>query len=294
VTGSEAKSHRLPREVVVDGATIRYDVRGSGPTELLLVHGHAAHHVWWHLVAPRLEENHRVVRLDLSGHGDSDHRDDYPPDVRTRELLAVLDAVDARHPVVVGHSMGGRVAVVAGAEHPDRIAGLVLVDTTIRPPGQHRPPVERGDVLGLVYPTREDALARFRLRPPQPHPAAEVLAPVADYSLREVPGGWAWKHDQNGSIRVDDAMVHDCATRLRIPVAFLYGADSGLVDESMTEQVSRIVPASLRIRRVPGAAHHVPLDAPEETARLVSDSAAWILSTRPDVGSGPDERGATP
>jgi pimeloyl-ACP methyl ester carboxylesterase len=278
-------SHRLRHAVVVDGAMIRYDARGTGPGDVLLVHGHSAHHMWWHLVAPELERTHRVIRMDLSGHGDSDHRDDYSPAIRVRELVAVLDAVGADRPVIVGHSMGGRLAVVAGAERPDRIAGLVLLDTSIRPPGEQIPPSTRAGVRGLTYPTREDALARFRLKPPQPHPPAEVLAPVADYSLRDVGGGWAWKHDQRGYLGVDDAFTHDCAERLQLPVAYLYGEQSDIVDQPMAAYVRTVVPGPVRVTAVTNAAHHVPLDAPAETARLVEQSVAWILAeTQRDVG----------
>ncbi|OMQ14825.1 alpha/beta hydrolase, partial [Modestobacter sp. VKM Ac-2676] len=62
-----------------------------------------------------------MVALDLTGHGDSDHRTDYDPLVWAREVVAVAAATGLDRPVVIGHSMGGWVAVTAGVEHPAEV-----------------------------------------------------------------------------------------------------------------------------------------------------------------------------
>jgi len=183
----------LADQVVVDGVPIRYAVSGSGKRDVLLVHGYRAHHLWWYRMLPALEERWRVIRLDISGHGDSGHRDRYDVDTWAAELIAVLDAAGSRHALLVGHSMGGGIAAVAGATHPERFGGVVLLDTMLRPPGPRPLPRQRQRSLlpgrEIVYGSREEAVTQFRLKPLQPEPQAEVVRPVADYAVRPSTNG---------------------------------------------------------------------------------------------------------
>lgn len=95
-------------KVEVDGATIAYRAWGeSGRPGIVLVHGGMAHSRWWDHIGPQLAAGRRVVALDLSGHGDSDHREHYGLDTWVGEVLAVAAAGGiAGAPVLVGHSMG--------------------------------------------------------------------------------------------------------------------------------------------------------------------------------------------
>ena len=86
--------------------------------------------IWKHM-APDLEARGRVTRIDQRGHGQSGA----PPGPYTRadlaaDVLAVLDAEGINQTILVGHSMGGIVAMEAALAYPDRIAGLVLIGTT--------------------------------------------------------------------------------------------------------------------------------------------------------------------
>src|SRR3954451_9369160 len=80
-------------EVVVGGAAIHYVAWGeSGRRGLVFVHGGGAHAHWWTHVAAGLAAEFRVVAVDLSGHGDSDHREEYAIDEWTEDVVAVANA----------------------------------------------------------------------------------------------------------------------------------------------------------------------------------------------------------
>src|SRR5690606_20644029 len=163
--------HRLE----VEDARISYLAWGTpGRPVLVLVHGGAAHARWWAHLGPLLAEDHRVLAPDLSGHGDSDHRDGYRADQWAREVMAVADAerADGRAPVVIGHSMGGFVTIVAAAEHGCDLAGAVVLDSPVRRPD---PESEEGRRRGpnmfrqpKAYPDLETGMDHFHLVPPQP------------------------------------------------------------------------------------------------------------------------------
>lgn len=262
----------LPHEVLVDGVPVRYGVTGRGERALVLVHGHGAHHVWWHAVVPLLADRWRVVTLDLSGHGDSGHRAEYSGAQWAREVVAVAEAAGADRPVVVGHSLGGRVAVLAGGLHPDRVAGLVLLDCGILLPdtlrGRTLPPPRPPK----LYPTREAAVAAFRFAPPQPEPPADLLRPVAEYSVRAVEGGWTWKHGGQRFPTLYDEHTMHAATTLTVPVAYVSGGESLVVDDARAAEVTRMLPG-VRAVRVPGLHHHLVLEDPATCARLVDELA---------------------
>ncbi|HRE02625.1 MAG TPA: alpha/beta hydrolase, partial [Ilumatobacteraceae bacterium] len=131
-----AKALRVPFDsftTQVGGVPINALTWGqSGKRGLVFVHGGNAQADWWAHIAPWFADEFRVVALDLSGHGDSGWREQYGLEQWTDEVLAVADAggIDGP-PVVVGHSMGGMVSIVAAARHAERIGGVIVIDSPV-------------------------------------------------------------------------------------------------------------------------------------------------------------------
>jgi pimeloyl-ACP methyl ester carboxylesterase len=128
----------------IDGVPIRYDVAGSGEPTLVLVHGWAFDRHLWDEQAPRLAARHRVVTLDLAGHGESGRqRAQWTLAAFGEDVKAVVSAVAATQVVLVGHSMGGPVVLEAARRMPERVRGLVLVDILLDV--EERTPAEEVD-----------------------------------------------------------------------------------------------------------------------------------------------------
>lgn len=125
------------RMLAVGGHHVHVVERGAGPA-ILLVHGFGGStHDWEQFVLEPLARERRVLAVDLFGVGWSARRDDVPYDwtLWSDELVGVLDALGIARASVAGQSMGGAVAAVFAARHPDRIDRLVLVDALYpRPP----------------------------------------------------------------------------------------------------------------------------------------------------------------
>ena len=123
-----------------DGLPIHFDVQGQGEPTLVLVHGWALDHRLWDEHAPRLSRRHRVVTLDLPGHGESGkQRARWTMAAFGEDVTAVVEAVGAKDVVLVGHSMGGLVVLEAARRMRDRVKGIVLVDIVLDAE-QHTPP----------------------------------------------------------------------------------------------------------------------------------------------------------
>ena len=245
----------------VDGCPIhtRSWGRTSSPT-LVLVHGGAAHSGWWDHVAPFFATTHRVVALDLSGHGDSGRRDRYDMTQWAREVLAVATAPGLRPaPVVVGHSMGGWVAATTGVEHGDRLAGVVILDSPLNDQPPEQKALEQRRRPLRVYATREEAVAKFRTLPAQRVVLPYVGAHIAQQSVREVQDGWTWKFDPTmfGQRR----LMRELLPALRCPAALLR-SEFGLVTATMAADMQELLGRGVPIVEVPDAGHHAMLDQP--------------------------------
>ena len=124
--------------LAIEGVRLRYRLLGpesaAGPP-LLFVHGAAGGQYVWLEQAEGLKEDHRLLLMDLAGHGASEPCAP-PADVpgHARMLSGLIDALGLPPCLVVGHSMGGAIVMSLALEAPSRVAGLVLMATGARLP----------------------------------------------------------------------------------------------------------------------------------------------------------------
>jgi pimeloyl-ACP methyl ester carboxylesterase len=253
--------------VTVEGAKIHYLRWGDrNKPGLLLVHGNAAHAYWWSFIAPFLANDYNVAALDFSGMGDSDWRKSYSAEIFSQEQLAVCEAAGmfgpSEPPVIVAHSFGGFITMLTGAKHGDKLAGTVIVDSPVNPPGRPGGPPHRTFKPHNVYPDMAKALARFRLMPPQTCDNLYIVDWVARRSLKQVDGGFTWKFDP---YIWQDFSIGDTAARLRdtkCRIAIFRGAESVLMPPEIGEYMFNLLGRAAPVVTIPEAKHHVMLDQP--------------------------------
>jgi pimeloyl-ACP methyl ester carboxylesterase len=247
------------RDVVVEGCAIRYRIWGDTSLPgLVLVHGGAAHSGWWDHVAPLIGDHH-VVALDLSGHGDSGRRPVYELQTWADEVVAVADAAGLDRPVIVGHSLGGWVAVTTGGQHADRVGAVVFIDSPLndQPPEEEKLRHRRRPTR--VYASVEEAVGRFVTLPEQDSLLPFVREHVAQQSLRAVDGGWTWKFDP--AFFGSRPRLRDLLVELAVPAALLR-CEHGLVDDAMAREMRELVGGQLPVVALPFTGHHPMLDQP--------------------------------
>jgi pimeloyl-ACP methyl ester carboxylesterase len=275
---------RSDHRIDVEGASIHYLRWGTGGKPgLVLVHGGAAHAEWWSFLAPLLTRHYDVVALDLSGHGDSDRREEYPRRIWADEIRALI--TDARFPgppVLVGHSMGGLVITVAASVYGEELAGAILVDAPVRRPDPESEAGGGGRNFGKpkVYPTLPDAMAHFRLIPPQPNENPYILEHLARTSLRQVEGGWRWKFDPAVFVKFSREKMSDYLASTRCRVAMIRGERSIVVPPETGEYMYELLSRTAPLIEIPEAHHHLILDQPLAfIAALRALLADWEHST---------------
>lgn len=256
----------------VEGASIHWKAWGErGKPGLILVHGGVAHKDWWDGIAPFLCETRRVVALDLSGMGDSDHREAYSMDFYAREVMTAGrdgGAFDGGSPFVAGHSFGGFVTLSTAMEFGEQLRGIAIIDSPVRPASEQRnsSPPSRG---GKAYASFEEALIRFRLLPEQGCENAFLLDHIARQSLKPVTrpdgsDGWTWKFDPHLWQKLTYARKApaEVAASLKTRIAIFRGGDSILVNEEIWSFMAETFGPETAMISIPHAQHHVILDQP--------------------------------
>jgi pimeloyl-ACP methyl ester carboxylesterase len=113
--------------VDVDGVRVHYVERGVGPA-VVLVHGFGGHTYSFRYLLADFSRDHRAIAVDLKGFGYSERpeKSDYSLAAQARLVVGLMDVLGIKRALVVGHSMGGEVAMRVAAGWPDRVEGLVL------------------------------------------------------------------------------------------------------------------------------------------------------------------------
>jgi pimeloyl-ACP methyl ester carboxylesterase len=115
------------QQISVDGTQLAYIDSGGPGMPVLLVHGLGSHMDFWHHQVPTLAAEHRVIALDLPGFGASSRTDaPYTPPWYADQISAFLSALQVERVQVVGHSLGGQVALTLALRHPHKVHSLVL------------------------------------------------------------------------------------------------------------------------------------------------------------------------
>jgi pimeloyl-ACP methyl ester carboxylesterase len=122
----------------IDGRRMRYVDYGSGPA-LVLMHGMGASWQWWLENIPTLGEHHRVIAVDLPGFGDSEPLP-APAEMSTRAEAVndLLEQLGVRSATIIGHSMGGLVALALATQHRELVRDVILVDAGGAPMTERR------------------------------------------------------------------------------------------------------------------------------------------------------------
>ena len=152
----EAAGSPAVETATIDGRRISYVGTGQGGDVVLLIHGYGGDRNSWLFLQEPLAARHRVYALDLPGHGTSS-KDVGDGSVGTLAgaVIGVLDAIGAERAHLVGHSLGGSIAVAVAARNPGRISSLTLIA-----PSGFGPEINAGFLRGFA-----DAQTRRELKP---------------------------------------------------------------------------------------------------------------------------------
>lgn len=268
----------LERDLQANGLRLHYlDWGGAGPP-IVLVHGLRDQAHEWDPLAPALTPLGRVLALDQRGHGESDTpASGYAPDDFASDLAAFCDALALDRPIIIGHSLGGRVAYHFAAAYPERLRALVLVDI-----GASGSPESIPAVVAFIQSTAgpfahpDDALRALlggRLLP------NAGTAHYLQHNLRQGADGlWRWKYDLDAAIAAVRAGrgrdTWDVVARIRVPTLLVRGGRSDVLSAADAARLRDTIPGATLVE-LPGVGHLIPLAKPRELAATI---VAWLTN----------------
>jgi 3-oxoadipate enol-lactonase len=243
----------------INGTELAYEVAGAGQS-VVLVHGFGLDRRLWDDQFDFLATSDRVLRYDLRGFGESAVPELGEAYTHFDDLAALLDLVGMERPVLVGLSLGGWVCVEFALTHPQRVAGLVLIDAALR---EHRYSAEVRERIAALYRMgrewgSEAALRRwlddplFAVTNRVPERRARLEAMITAYS------GWHLLHDDP-----HPPMVPPAIQRLRevaAPTLVVIGGED--VDDY--HEIAKVIAAGVQravLLEIRGAGHLANLDA---------------------------------
>jgi pimeloyl-ACP methyl ester carboxylesterase len=235
---------------------------------VLLVHGSGAHAHWWDPLVPALVRGRRLIALDSRGHGQSGRPREiaYRLADHERDLAAVLDALAPGPVPLIAHSMGARASLYFAARHPERVAGLALIDTTLSGLDEQQVAAFREKIRnrrdGPGYPSHAEALAAYRLVPEESGVPEAVMRDVAHHALIESPPGtWRVRFDRGVLLGDGSHALFDELARVRCPLRIAYARRAPRPDSSELDAARARAPSGTLVEEFEGG-HHLFLARP--------------------------------
>jgi pimeloyl-ACP methyl ester carboxylesterase len=259
-----------------NGVKLAYTEAGRGGPPIVFIHGMTCDHSDF---APQFEhfrQQHRVIAVDLRGHGASDAPEgDYSMAALAEDVLWLCGELGVYKPIVVGHSMGGMVALEIGARHPEAATAIALLDSPILiPPAVAEALAPLGGALRS--PAYRDALVGFMASTFGPADDVERKGRILERVGRtpQHVGVGCWEHGLVGYDSVTATQA--CA----LPVLYVHAAVP-----SDLGQLAQLCPR-LMLGETVGAGHWHQLEVPEQVNAML-DRFIQIVQTHPEaIGQG--------
>ena len=253
---------------------LAYSDIGAGDPALVLIHGWCCNRDHFRLQADHLKQQHRVLSVDLPGHGGSAApADGYSIPVLATEIAALIRELALDRPVVVGHSLGGLIALELAATHPEAVRAIVMVD----PAPLAKPEPLRAALSGLIKSLeagdegpRRGFIERMFLPTSDPGLRARVIeemcsvpAPVAAAVMR-------------ATLEYDGVAA---AARVGVPALHVATASPRNAPQQMSEWIPGLVTGV-----VVGTGHFAMLEAPAQVNDMIARFVAITVPTEAVVG----------
>ncbi len=246
------------------------DLGGAGKPPMIVLHGMLGSARNWQTTGRDLARHFHVDALDARNHGKSPHVPEMNYELMAEDVVAWMDARSMPKAVLVGHSMGGKTAMLLACRHPERVERLVVVDIAPKDYhwAAHRAEFAAMNELELAsLQSRQEAEMRFEARVP----SLGMRKFLATNLERGAVGGWHWSVNLPVLTRALPAMERDSLQpedRYAGPALFIAGGRSHYVQAGDRTVIRGHFPAA-RIEFIADSGHNPHIDRREEFVRLV-------------------------
>lgn len=242
---------------------------------LIILHGLLGMSDNWIMPARELAKSYKVILPDLRNHGNSPHTDDFNLQVLTDDVVELIQTSGFENVLLLGHSLGGRIAMSVALQHPDLIEKLVVVDIAPRKYSGNKSIANMMEVMSrvdfntlLTLTAIEEFLARYI---PDPRVRGHAMKNLKRRSDR----GFEWKANLPVIIKDIETLMTPVYEDLPYtkPVLFIKGGASDFITDADMKPIFLHFPKAT-LRTIPNASHWVHVDEPELFLEEVGDFLA--------------------
>ncbi len=250
-----------------DGVPLSYTVQGNGEPAIVFVHCWCCDRSYWKDQIPYFEKKHTVVAVDLAGHGDSGlGRADWTIESFAADVAAVIEALKLKKVILVGHSMGGPVSLEAARLMPDRVIGVIGVDT-FQDFGEKVPEAQQKQWLAAFQANFSTVTDQF---------VRSMFAAGADSALVEhIASDMASSPPEVGIGAMKNMLRYDPAPAVREIKVPIRGVNADKWPTNV--EGNKKLAASFDVKFMPGRGHFVQLEDPATFNRLLDETIAGIV-----------------
>lgn len=237
---------------------------------MIILHGLFGSSDNWHTLARRWAEFFTVYAMDQRNHGSSPHESimNYEEMVHDLESFMLAERIGTAN--ILGHSMGGKVAMQFASIHPDSVRGLIILDIGLdRVEGRHAAILKVLEQVDLPrYTSRRDLESELQ----QYISSTPIRQFLLKNILRRVDGTFSWKFNRDALLdHYDDLTASlDLSDIFMAPVLFLRGENSNYLGETLSPDILQYFPLA-QLETVPDAGHWLHADQPELLFRRTTD-----------------------
>ncbi|MEE9169854.1 MAG: alpha/beta fold hydrolase [bacterium] len=250
---------------------LHYRKLGEG-RPIVIIHGILGASDNWMYIGRKLDSRFSVYLLDLRNHGRSPHSDEFNYEVIVEDLAEFVADHHLEGPAIIGHSLGGRIAMRFALSNPSAINRLVVVD--ISP--QNRPSANIQFLPDVLETMQRLPLSELQTRKEVDKRLSKVVPDLRERQLllknlrRKEDHSFAWKANLE-VIRRNMHLVYEAIesdNQFDKPTLFLRGENSDYITGADREKILELFPRA-RIVTIPKAGHWLHADAPEEVAAAI-------------------------
>ena len=254
-------------ELERDGWKLFYEDSGGDGPPILLIHGLLMDGTMFDPQVEALRDRYRIIRPDLRGHGKSQHRaEDYTQWDLMEDHVALLDSLGIDQPMWGGVSQGGFQSLRAGLKHPQRVAGMILIETQAGAEDENRKPMYEAFAEIVATDGWNDQILE-----------SSCMSRFGTSASDELKEHWKkrWAAQETFDARQDMWAVsrrEDITDRLKEiqqPAVVIHGEEDAAIDMERAEQLADGLPNLVEFVKVPRAVHSSTVEQPEPVTEAI-------------------------
>lgn len=247
---------------------LNYKIIGSGEPVIIL-HGLFGMLDNWLTIAKNIQDQYQCILVDLRNHGKSPHDDEMNYQIMAEDVEELMHDLNIKEAALIGHSMGGKVAMQLALSFPEAVTKLIVVDISPRQYPRHHDDVIKA--IQSIDPGkikhRSDAETSFRKHLGNDDATVQFLLKNLG---RHIEGGFEWKANMPALIANYDILMQSIQSDSTFDkrTLFIRGETSNSIREEDWDQTRSFFPNAVLIT-IPGAGHWVHADAPKAITEAI-------------------------